>query len=385
MYYVLVAIDFPPSKGGIQRSLHSVYENAPPGCLSIVVPYEEGAEYFDRTLKHKVIRLCRWYWFLPRKLRILLFLLQVFFITGMVWLKKALKGEKVIFHCGHILTAVPLYPLSFIGVKYVVWTHATEIMVKRRKGVYAKVLGKACRVLTVSDFTKDYIITHLRVNKKRICSIRCPVSVKEEWVSEKEIERVRDKYNLHGYRTILTVARLTPLQRYKGIDVSIKAFSKVKKRYPDTLYVIAGEGDMIDEYTRLAEKEGVKESVVFTGRVSDSELIALYRISEIFLMPSRIEESEGRILCEGFGLVFLEANLFNKPVIGGEGGCRSAIIDGETGFIVNPRDPDEIAERVIYLLENPESAHDMGRRGREWALKSTPQMVWKEVASLCLE
>jgi glycosyltransferase involved in cell wall biosynthesis len=90
--------------------------------------------------------------------------------------------------------------------------------------------------------------------------------------------------------------------------------------------------------------------------VSDEELVELYKSCDIFLMPSRQE---------GFGIVFLEAMAFKKPVIGGNhGGTPEVILDNETGFLVEHGDVDGLADRIAILLRDPELCKRMGEAGR---------------------
>jgi phosphatidylinositol alpha-1,6-mannosyltransferase len=85
-------------------------------------------------------------------------------------------------------------------------------------------------------------------------------------------------------------------------------------------------------------------------------------------MPARFIKEGGNI--EGFGIVYLEANLYEKPVIGGKtGGIRDAIEDGKTGFIVNPENVNEISQALINLLTNKELSNKLGVQGRKRVLK----------------
>ena len=91
-------------------------------------------------------------------------------------------------------------------------------------------------------------------------------------------------------------------------------------------------------------------------------------------MPSREIESD----TEGFGITYLEANACEKPVIGGDsGGVSDAIVDGETGFIVDPTDPGQIAEKTIRLLSDRELADRMGKNGRRRVEK---EYTWDGIA-----
>ena len=111
------------------------------------------------------------------------------------------------------------------------------------------------------------------------------------------------------------------------------------------------------------KKLHLQDNVVFTGYVTEDKKAFYYNAAEIFIMPSR-ELENGDV--EGFGIVFLEANAYRKPVIGGKsGGVVDAIVDGKTGLLVNPTDAKEIAFAIIRLLGNKDYATQLGVQGRK--------------------
>jgi phosphatidylinositol alpha-1,6-mannosyltransferase len=99
------------------------------------------------------------------------------------------------------------------------------------------------------------------------------------------------------------------------------------------------------------------------GKLPENELMAAFSIADIFLMPNRALEN-GDI--EGFGIVFLEANAFGKPVIGGNtGGVVEAIEDGVSGILVDSEDPNAVKNAIVRLLKDDSIREKMGRQGRE--------------------
>ena len=102
--------------------------------------------------------------------------------------------------------------------------------------------------------------------------------------------------------------------------------------------------------------------MVFTGRVADNELAALYGRCDVFALPTG-EAAGGQV--EGFGLVFTEAHAYGKPVVAGRaGGVEDAVLDGITGTLVEPGDDAALAQAVIDLLADPERARQLGEAGR---------------------
>ncbi len=103
---------------------------------------------------------------------------------------------------------------------------------------------------------------------------------------------------------------------------------------------------------------------------------SVYQKADIFVLPAR-EVLESSI--EGFGIVFLEASACGLPVVAGRsGGAVEAVIEGETGVLVDPYDSEILAETLIDLLDNPEKRARMGMAGREWVVN---KMNWDRAAS----
>jgi phosphatidylinositol alpha-1,6-mannosyltransferase len=150
----------------------------------------------------------------------------------------------------------------------------------------------------------------------------------------------------------------------KGQDTVIRALPKILKEFPDVQYWVAGRGAHLASLKALVTQLGLEDNVQFLGFVSAEQRLRLYQECTIYLMPSRTIGDQGDF--EGFGITYLEANACGRPTIGGRsGGVADAVLDGETGFLVNPESPDEIAEKTLRLLRDPELAARLGRQGRE--------------------
>jgi phosphatidylinositol alpha-1,6-mannosyltransferase len=178
-------------------------------------------------------------------------------------------------------------------------------------------------------------------------------------------------------RVLLTVG----LESRKGHDMVIRALPMLLRTVPDVTYVIVGAGPQthLDD---LARELGVRERVIFTGLISDEHLAAIYGLCDLFVMPSRQDLAQHNV--EGFGLVFLEANACGKPVVAGKsGGIGDAVLDGVTGLLVNPHDPDDIAKAVGSLLTSPILARRLGEQGRSRVLNEfTWDIVGKRVQGI---
>jgi glycosyltransferase involved in cell wall biosynthesis len=156
--------------------------------------------------------------------------------------------------------------------------------------------------------------------------------------------------------SILTVARMSQREQYKGHDVVIRAMPALLQRFPHVRYDIVGDGDLRPALESLAGSEGVASAVRFHGMVSDDALRCFYGNASVFVMPSR---------GEGFGFVFLEAMAHGLPAIGGTADAApEVIIDGKTGFLIDPTSVQAVVDTVSILLSDDELRQRMGAAGR---------------------
>lgn len=161
-------------------------------------------------------------------------------------------------------------------------------------------------------------------------------------------------------RTVLTVARMSSEERYKGHDQLLEAWPLVIERVPDARLVLVGGGDDVDRLRTKSAALGVSRHVEFAGFVSRARLATLYSEARVFAMPSREE---------GFGLVYLEAMRHRLPCLGSvHDAAADVIVDGETGFLVDQSDRVSIADRIATLLLNDDLCARMGAGGYQRGL-----------------
>ncbi|MDX1997433.1 MAG: glycosyltransferase [Thermoanaerobaculia bacterium] len=157
-------------------------------------------------------------------------------------------------------------------------------------------------------------------------------------------------------KSILTVGRLDPTERYKGHDELLEAFPAVLARVPHARLVVVGGGADRGRLEDKARALGLADHVTFTGYLPAAELPKLYAQSTGFALPSR---------GEGFGLVYLEAMAAGKPVLALTGtAAQEIVLDGETGWLVPPKDPAALTAALIAMLADPEEARRRGEAGR---------------------
>jgi glycosyltransferase involved in cell wall biosynthesis len=225
-------------------------------------------------------------------------------------------------------------------------------------------LRHADGVIVTSVFSREQIVKRHRIKSERILSL--PGTLDETLLNVEPAKGRSYRHLSNGQPVVLTVARMVASERYKGHDVVLQALPSVVAKIPNLAYVVVGDGDDRPRLERLAKHLGLTEYVVFTGEVSESELAALYHRSEIFVLPARTVIDDRNPKGEGFGIVFLEAMAFGKPVVGPNYGAPTEFIrDGENGILVDPEDVPSVAEALVKLLADPETARAMGQAGSD--------------------
>jgi glycosyltransferase involved in cell wall biosynthesis len=181
---------------------------------------------------------------------------------------------------------------------------------------------------------------------------------------------VREKFGLEQSKVVLFVGALTIWHAYKGVDILIRAFKKVCEARNDAKLLIAGGGNLSDQYLALASELGISSNVVFAGKVEEPELPQYYAASDLTVLPSKDSS-------EGFGLVLMEAMAAGRAVIGSRvGGVIEVVRDGFNGLLVDPNNVDELARTIQFVLKDDRTRLLMGRYGRMFAEQSD----WSSVA-----
>ena len=175
-----------------------------------------------------------------------------------------------------------------------------------------------------------------------------------------------DDNNLH----ILFAASL---YKRKGCSYLLKAFKQLYNEFPDIKLTIAGGGPQLAEMKNLSDSLGISERVKFTGTISHDKMMQLMNGCDIFILPS---------WDEAFGVVYLEAMSFKKPVIGTFGeGITDEVKDGVNGLLVKSKDVGSIVEKLSLLIKSKELRIKLGNAGYQ----SIKQLTWENSASEVLK
>jgi phosphatidyl-myo-inositol dimannoside synthase len=274
--------------------------------------------------------------------------------------------------------AVPV--ASVFRLPLAVTVYGSEVLTARRR-VWKRVVARSVYRRSVAVFAISSYVARLLnefgVEEGRVRLV--PLGVDREptahpnprAVLDDRVAALRRRLGLEGRHIVLTLARLTPR---KGQDTAIEAMAIIRQRRHDVSYVIAGTGPDADRLQALAEERGVADLVVFAGYVPEDEKAAFYGACNVFVMLSRQDDC----FVEGFGLVFLEAALQARPVVGTyHGGVPDAVVHDRTGLLVPPSDPAAAARAIIKLLDDADLAARLGEAGRQRAIAD---FTWQETA-----
>jgi phosphatidylinositol alpha-1,6-mannosyltransferase len=230
--------------------------------------------------------------------------------------------------------------------------------------LFYQALKKVDLFVAISRYTKKLLLD-VGVPSDRVVIIQPPID-QERFTKQGNGASIRAILPPHDL-ILLTICRLS---KKKGVDRIIELMPRLKRRFPGLLYVVGGDGEDLPRLRMLAHRYNVADSVIFLGRVPEERLVDVYAAGDVFVMLTQADLRRGRV--EGFGIAFLEAGSQGLPVIGPkEGGSTDAIINGVTGYLVDPYDLNDIESRIVELLSDPDLRRKFGEAGRERAFQPT--------------
>lgn len=241
--------------------------------------------------------------------------------------------------CGHVFMA----PLAFVlarlfGARYWLQAHGTDVW-NDRNALTRRLIEAADLVSTVSRETRRILLAWVDLSPDRVRVL--PDTVRDVFTPGSARPGLRDALKLGPGPLLLTVARLAASERYKGHEAIFSVLPALRRDFPDLVHVVAGDGDDRARLEAIAA-EKVPGVVRFLGYVPDADLPDLYRLADLYVMPSTEE---------GFGIVYLEAAACGLRVIGGRGGgTADAIPDERVGAIVDPGDCEALRAAIVRQL-----------------------------------
>jgi phosphatidylinositol alpha-1,6-mannosyltransferase len=359
MRTLVLTPDFPPAPGGIQHLVHRTVSNAPGLDCRIVTLDTPGAAEFDRhgDLDVKRVPLMP---AMPRPVSTLV-------LNGTAVAQAVAFRPQVVLSAHTVMSPGASLIRKALGIPVVQYFHGKEIGVRPRLASFAARNADAC--IAVSRYTSD-LVADAGGSPEKIHLIHPGVDLPSRPMDAEPIDRP----------TVLTIARME--DRYKGHDVMVRAMSLVAARVPGAQWIVIGDGPLRAAISELAHSSGLGKDVIrFLGAVDDEERDAWLDRAQVFAMPSRMPA--GGYVGEGFGIVYLEANAHGCPAIaGGVGGALDAVIDGETGLLVDAEDHIAVGNALMELLKDPSRSRQMGEAGARRAKEFAWPLMAGRVAEL---
>jgi glycosyltransferase involved in cell wall biosynthesis len=291
------------------------------------------------------------------------------------------------FMSGHVAAGLR----AALGVPFVVTFHAlgkvrrmhqgaSDAFPAEREEIEAAVVAAADRVIAECPQDEDDLVRLYGADPRRITIVPCGYDPTEFGPVDQAAARRR----LGLDAAELVILQLGRIVRRKGIDTVIEALCRLDRVHGvrARLLVVGGSERVADrrrdaEFARLmdlADAEGVTDRVTFTGRRDRAELADYYGAADVFVSTPWYEP---------FGITPLEAMACGTPVIGSNvGGIKYSVRDGETGFLVPPRDPDALADRLARLLSDRHLLETFGQNGRARVRRS---FTWRHIAQALSE
>ena len=263
--------------------------------------------------------------------------------------------------CPVVLTIHDLYFINYPGRH----RPAYEAVVTRAARLYA---ARATAIISDSEYSKREIVARLGVSAAKVSVI--PVALGGEFKPASLTAAARARYALTA-PYVLYVGNFNP---HKNIPRLIRAFAllpgPVRSRH--VLVLAGGYGEGRPELARLAESLGLTDRVIFSGRVEDVDLPALYSEAAAFVTPS---------LAEGFGATALEAMACGAPVVTSNRAALPEVV-ADAGLLFDAEQEREIAAVLLRVLSEPSLAEDLRRRGFARAGLYTPARTTGRVLDL---
>lgn len=222
--------------------------------------------------------------------------------------------------------------------------HLSKARVKQIRFIVKTVSRFADRIRCVSESVlKNAIEAGIPRGKLIYIPSRCDTSAFNPDAVQ-SAEDIKAKHRLAGKRVVLFIGTLSI---HKGVTYLLKAFAKIAKSNAQAALVIVGSGMLEDELRAMAQALGLTDRVSFCGRIPYTDIPRYLSIADVFAFPS---------IDEGLPRAVMEAMSMRVPVVATRvGGIPELIIHGETGLLVSPGNPDELAEAISRLLQKKDT------------------------------
>jgi phosphatidyl-myo-inositol dimannoside synthase len=351
---LLITNDFPPKVGGIQSYLYELWRRLPPEETHVLTTPYVGAADWDAAQRFTIERV---------RQRVLLP------SPRLARRVDAMARERE----ADVIFLDPVLPLGLVGRRlraapHVLIAHGAEVNVPGRlpgsRTLARRVLRAASGLVAAGEYPGRVAA---RVAGAALATLVVPPGVDPDRfhpLSARDREAARRRFGLAADRPlVLGISRLVPR---KGFDVLIDAVARLD---PVVQLAVGGAGRDAGRLARRAAERGITHRCTFLGRVPEADLADLYGCADVFAMLCR--ERWGGLEAEGYGIVFVEAAACGVPSIAGRsGGSHEAVVDGQTGFVVDPHDAGGVRAALARLLGDDALRERLGAAARKRAVET---------------
>jgi len=292
-----------------------------------------------------------------------------------------------IVHANFFMSGLACLPATReFGVPLVMTFHALDRVRRQHQGsadrfpaeryaIELELVRRAEKLIAECPQDLEDLVEHYGADPAKIDIIPCGFDAQEFTPMDKTAARLALGWDPERF-SVLQLGRMVPR---KGVDNVIQALGVLRRRHgvDAKLYVVGGDASKPDDLSTpelgrlrdIAAQAGVADTVEFCGRRDREQLSLFYGACDVFVTTPWYEP---------FGITPVEAMACARPVIGAAlGGIRSTVVDGKTGYLVPPRDPEALADRLAYLATHAQTAQRLGRNGLRRAQK---MFTWSGVA-----
>jgi len=265
-----------------------------------------------------------------------------------LWISILVKIKEIdpdMIHIQAISIAIPgLLSKIFLKKPYIVWGRGSDVYLpdKFTKLTSKMVLNNASAVIALNE--------DMKIKMSNICK-------KDEIVilpNGIELEKFKDIYLMEQESIKKTIIFVGTLKSVKGVKYLIKAMKIITEKSPDTSLLIVGDGQEKEKLETLVQELNLQNSIRFAGKVTNEQIPKYMAQADLFVLPS---------LSEGFPLVVVEAMASGLPIVTTNvRGLPEIVQNGENGFNVEPKNPEDLAEKILLILESKDLREKMSKK-----------------------
>lgn len=376
MKILILSSEFPPGPGGIGTHAYQLAKNFALASheVQVLTPQDYAAEEeivtFNSSQPFAVSR------FFNRKSAFSKALTRIRDLNSNL---RHFKPDVVLVSGSRSIWMTALLMSFYRDVPWAVVAHGTEFgQMNGLKAWVTKVsANQASALICVSEYTRQ-AVRALGVNEPPMEVVHNGADEEQYFKLEQDkIIDLRRAAGVEGKFVLLTVGNVSAR---KGQEVVIRALPAILQKAPHVIYWMAGLPSERESLQKLAIDLGVEKSIYFLDRVSNQRLLELYNACDLFVMTSRQLENGD---FEGYGIAVVEAALCGKAaVVSDNSGLAEAVLDGQTGLLVNQNDPEATAETILQLVKDPILLHHLSVRAQERAVNS---QTWDKVTAKYLD